>query len=238
MNNLLRLLLGEIRRLLKYKILLFGLIFTFIWIVVIAFANKDEAVALMPFLLVVDTGVMAIVLLAASFYYEKQEGTIKTLMVAPVSTFQILLAKIIASLLSGLITIVLVSITMITFHGVIINYALALLYVFLSTLVHVAIGYIIIFRSRDFLSLMIKYFILVLLLMTPVLLVALDIIPIHLEFIAFLSPTYAVQFLVNSLFVNKDWWKILIATIYLLILISSLYPLVVYRQFKKYAVKG
>lgn len=229
---------GEAIRLFKYKILVFGSLVSLLWVLILALSKETEAVALLPFLIVVDTGMMSIILMASSFYYEKQEGTIKTLLVAPVSVVQILLAKMVASLISSVISMILIGLTMLVVHGVWINYALALLYVSVTTLAHIAIGYLLIFKSRDFMGFMMKYMVVVLAFMIPSLLVALDLIPSTWRFLAFLSPSYAGQFLVDSLFVDVSLWKILAAFSWLIALSGVLYPVFVYPQFKDYAVKG
>ncbi|NCA97268.1 MAG: hypothetical protein EOM77_03700 [Bacteroidia bacterium] len=238
MKTILRLLKGEIIRLLKYKILWFGIALSLIWVVVLTLSAPAEAKALMPFLLVMDSGMMSIILLASGFYYEKQESTIKSVFVAPVSLSQLLIAKVLATLLSSIITMVLVGLGMVIVHGVVINYALALCYIILSTLTHVAIGYVIVFYSRDFMSFLMKYMVVVIVLIIPVLLVAIDVIPQESEIFALISPSYAVKFLMDSLFVEKDIWTTLFGCFVLIALPAILYPLVVYPKFKQFAIKG
>ncbi len=232
------LLKGEIIRLFKYKIMWFGIALSLLWVLVLVLSSEADARALMPFLIVLDTGMMAIILLASSFYFEKQESTIKTLFVAPVTIRQILSAKVVASLLSGVISIGLVGLAMLIVHGVVINYALAFLYAILSTLAHVSIGYIIVFYSVDFMAFLMKYMGMAIMLMVPVLLVMLDIIPSDLIGLAFISPSYAAQYLINSLFTTSDIWLIVLGIAVLIAIPSILYPLVVYPKFKAYAVRG
>ncbi len=238
MRNLWIVFKGEAIRLFKYKILLFGSLVSILWVIILALSSQAEAESLLPFLLVVDTGMMSIILMASSFFYEKQEGTIKTLLVAPVSIAQILLAKMVASLISSLISMILIGLTMLIAHGVFINYALAFVYIALTTLAHIAIGYLMIFKSKDFMDFMMKYIVVVLVFMVPSLLIALDLIPDSLIFLAFISPSYSGQYLIDSLFVSMDGWNVLAALGYLCGLSGILYPLVVYPQFKSYAVKG
>jgi hypothetical protein len=238
MKTWLTLFKGEIIRLFKYKILWFGIALSLIWVLILALSSENDARALMPYLLVLDTGMMSIILLASSFYFEKQESSIKTMFVAPVSITQILSAKVVASLLSGIISMALVGVAMLAIHGVFINYALAFFYAILSTLAHVALGYIIVFYSVDFMSFLMKYMGIALILMAPVLLVMLDIIPDNLRFTAFLSPSYAAQYLIGSLFVTPEWQYVLFGIISLLVIPGLLYPLVVYPKFKAYAVRG
>jgi hypothetical protein len=73
MSKVFLLLKAEITRLIKYKIILFGLLVTLIWLVLLSVVNKEEAKTLLPQLLVFDTGLMTIILLASSYFFEKQE---------------------------------------------------------------------------------------------------------------------------------------------------------------------
>lgn len=238
MRNLLILIKGEIIRLFKYKILIFGFIFSILLVFVLALSAKSEAQALTPFFLVMDTGMMTIILLAASFYFEKQENTAKSLFVMPVSIAQILFAKIVSSLISSVISIVLVGLTMLIVHGVIINFALAIIFVTISALAHVSIGYIIVFISRDFTSFLMKYMGIVLLLMIPALLVLLNVISKEGEYFAILSPSYAIQFLMGSLFETKEIGKIIFGIIVLIFVPSLIIPLFIYPKFKVYSTEG
>ena len=238
MKNLFILFKGELFRLLKYKILWFGLGLSLIWILVLSLSAQAEAKALMPYLLVMDTGMMAIILLSSSFYYEKQENTIKSIFVSPVLVGQILVVKILSSLVMSVGSIILVGLTMLIVHGVLINYLLAIIYVILSTLAHVAIGYIIVFYSIDFTSFLMKYMGVVLILMLPTLLVLLNLVGSFGEYFALLSPSYAIQFLIGSLFEKTDIWKMVISICALVTISAVLYPLVVYPKFKAFAIRG
>lgn len=238
MKNLFILFKGELFRLLKYKILWFGLGLSLIWILVLSLSAQAEAKALMPYLLVMDTGMMAIILLSSSFYYEKQENTIKSVFVSPILVGQILVAKILSSLVMSVGSIILVGLTMLIVHGVLINYLLAIIYVILSTLAHVAIGYIIVFYSIDFTSFLMKYLGVVLILMLPTLLVLLNLVNSFGEYFALLSPSYAIQFLIGSLFEKTDIWKMVISICALVTISAVLYPLVVYPKFKAFAIRG
>ncbi len=229
---------GEIFRLFKYKIMWFSIMLSILWVIVLSLSAKEEAKSLMPFLLVIDTGMMSIILLASSFYFEKQEGTIKTMFVAPVSISQLLSAKLVASLVAGVISMALVALALLLIHGVVINYALALLYTILSTLAHISIGYIIILYSGDFMAFLIKYMGLAIAFMVPALLVLINVIPATFEGIAIISPSYAAQYLIDSLFVAKNGWLIALSVTTLTMIPTILLPLVVYPQFKQFAIRG
>ncbi len=242
MKNWFILLSGELMRLWKYKILLFGVLVSLIWVLIVSLVSKNEALTLMPMLLVLDTGMMVIILLASSYYFEKQEGTIKTLFVTPIHSMQLLSAKIASTFVSGLISMTLIGLAVFFIHGIdTINYPLAFLYVVLSTLAHVSIGFLLIFSSIDFMSLLMKYSMLTLILLLPSVLEPLALIPESLRYFSFLSPSYASQILMNSLIapmtstLQQDVGFALIA---LAILSLLMYPLFIYPAFKKEATKS
>ncbi|HHT85039.1 MAG: ABC transporter permease [Bacillota bacterium] len=98
MSSQARLVAGELKRLAKYNILPVSLATAIIWVVLFLFLSEQEAREITPLLIFVDVAAMSILLLGASHHLEKQEGTIKTMMVMPVSTGQILAAKTVASM--------------------------------------------------------------------------------------------------------------------------------------------
>ena len=238
MSNLWKLFKGEIYRLAKYKILFFGVLVSAIWVLVIALVSKAEAESFIPFLIVMDDGLMAIVLLGSMFYYEKQEGIAKSLLVTPITVNQVLIAKVAASIFSGLISVVFIFLAALVFHGLVINILLAIIYMVLAVIAHTAIGYLIILGSRDFMGMLVKYMGVVLLLIAPTILVALNIIPANLSFLAILSPSYASQLLIESIFQATDLWKILLAVGWLLAIGGLLYPFVITKQYQRYALEG
>ncbi len=90
MSSLKKLIAGELKRLMRYKILPVSLATVIIWIVLFLFISEREAREIAPLLIFVDVAAMSILLLGASHHLEKQEGTIRSMMVMPVSPGQIL----------------------------------------------------------------------------------------------------------------------------------------------------
>lgn len=238
MSNVLKLFKGELIRLIKYKILFFSLLVSSIWILFIALVSKAEAIAFIPFLIIMDNALMAIVFLATSFFYEKQEGIAKTLLVAPVSVTQILISKVAASFFTSFLSLTIIALSSLIFHGIIINWLLALLYMFLANFGHTAIGYLIILASKDFMGFMLRFAGIIMVFIIPTILIALEIIPSNYEFIAILSPTYAAQVLIDSLFKTVDWWKVLIAGNYLFAIGATIFPLLIVKKYQRYALEG
>jgi len=238
MSKLWHLFKGEVLRLFRYKILVFGIVVSLIWVVILALSDQNSAVALAPSLVLMDAGLMSIVLLGSSFFLEKQEGTLHALLVSPVSLQKVLFAKILSAVFTGFISFILVIGAVIIFQGISLHVFTLLLYTILVILAHTAIGYILTLHAKDFMNLLVTYMGVMILFMSPILLVALEVIPTNLEFLMLLSPSYAGQILFQSVFGTVETWKTIFSVIYLLLIPSILYPLVVYKKFKKVAIEG
>ncbi len=229
---------GEILRLFKYNILIFGIITSFIWAIIIFFVDEATVEALAPFLVIMDAGLMSILLLGASYYMEKQERTLQSVIVTPVDLSMVLLSKIIAALFTAFISFVIVVGSILIFQDIQINILLMLVYVILAVLAHTAIGYLIILHSNDFIQMLVRFMGMMLLFLSPLLLIALDLIPSNLEFLTYISPSYAAQLLFKSTYTNQDSLFIWVSLADLIILPALLFPLVVYKRFEKVAVEG
>jgi fluoroquinolone transport system permease protein len=237
MKTFFALIKGEVIRLWRYQITLFGLIVSGIWIILLAVVNKEEANALLPQLIVLDSGLMAIILLGASYFYEKQEGTMKALLVSPTSPSILLTSKIIGTLMGNLLSVVLMWLTMVIIHQSVFPLLPALGLVMIITITHISIGYVLIYWSKDFMDLLLKYTFVVLILFVPTILVSLNILTDGLENLAYLSPTYSGQILIAQL------WNTSTASITVAWLLTILYPLVLFPfyilpQFRKEAIRA
>ncbi|MDD3122271.1 MAG: ABC transporter permease [Candidatus Izemoplasmatales bacterium] len=238
MDKLFHLIKGEIFRLFKYKIFFFGILVSVIWVIILGLSDKATAESLAPSLVLMDAGLMSIILLASSFFLEKQEGTLHALLVSPVSLSKVLIAKIVSAIFMGLISFILVIGCVMIVHGSKVNVFYLLFYTIIVILAHTSIGYVLILRAKDFMALLVACMGVILLFMSPLLLMALDIVPSSLEFLVFLSPTYAGQVLVQSQFQMVDSSKIILSIAYLILIPAILYPLVVYKRFEKVAIEG
>lgn len=238
MNSLLKLIKGEIVRLIKYKILFFGMLVSVIWLLIIAFQTKEQAQSIIPILIVTDSGMMGIILLGASFYFEKQENTVKSLLVSPVSLIQVLIAKIVSAIVSALVSLTIVVGFAIIYHGIEVQIIKLIFYALAIVISHTAIGYIIILKNKDFLSMLVVFSGVILLFYVPTLLKSLEILTSDYEILALLSPSYSGELLIRSSFNEIDWVKQLLAYIYLIVLGIGIYIGYVYKKFKKVAIEG
>jgi len=238
MRRMINLLKGELVRLYKYKIILTGLFVSVIWIVIVALSSADTAKMIAPLLIWADASMMSIVFVAASFYFEKQEATIKSVLVAPVSISEILVSKVIPSLLMGTMSGFLVIIFSIILYGVDVQVFLLFLFILIVVGSHVAIGFVITFFSKDFGAMIVNYFLYALVAMIPSLLLSLGVIPEKWNLLMLISPSHCAQILINSGFSEQPLGEILWSAGYLVAVGLVLYPLVVYKKYKKIVIEG
>lgn len=238
MNKLLHLIQGEILRLWKYKILFFGILVSFIWVVIIYFTDQATALSLAPTLVLLDAGLMSIILLSSSYFLEKQEGTIHALLVSPVPLYYVLIAKIVSAIVMAFISLFIVVGSILIFYGNVISFLPLIFYTIIVVLAHTAIGFLLILHANDFMQMLIRYMGIAVLFILPLLLISLDIIPSNLEFLALLSPSYSGQILFESTIKTIETWKIIFSILWLIIIPLLLYPVFVYKRFVKVAIEG
>lgn len=237
MKKFLALIKGEVVRLWRYQITLFGLIVSGIWIILLAVVSREEANALLPQLIVLDSGLMAIILLGASYFFEKQEGTMKAVLVSPTSPVMLLSAKVVGTLMGNVLSVFLMWLTMLLVHQASFQIVTALGLVMIISLTHLSIGYVLIYWSKDFMDLLLKYTGVVLVLFVPTILVSLNILTDGLENLAYLSPTYSGQILISQLW-NTQTESILVAWILTIIYPLGLFPFYILPQFRKEAIRA
>ena len=239
MGKLNRLVKGELLRLVRYKILPVSLATAVLWIGLFLFMSAEEAWKIAPLVIFVDVAGMSILLLGASHHLEKQDGTIRTMMVLPVPLGQILTAKALASMVLALESAVVTSAALFFIHGVTLNYAALLFFVAIAGAAHAAIGFVLSLRSRDFTSLIGIFTAYILLYTLPSLLFSVGAIPAKYEWLLLLSPSHAASHLINSAVLGKyQAGMAAAACVYLVLLAGALFKFAVYPQFKDHAARG
>ena len=237
MKGMLKLLKGEMRRLVLYKILPVSLFTSLIWIAVFLFVSAEEAKELMPMLIFVDVSVMSVFLIGASHHLEKQEGVIKSMMIMPVSMGQILISKIIASMVLALESALVTSLALLIIHGELINIPLLLLFVVIAGAAHAAIGFFLALCSRDF-SVMLGLFMLYMIPLTvPSILQMLGVINVS-EWVLMITPSYSSVMMISAAVSGYEAVKVVVASAYLCVFTLVLLRYVVYPRFKKVSVRG
>ncbi|MDW7673531.1 MAG: ABC transporter permease subunit [Bacillota bacterium] len=237
MSNLVPLLLGELQRMKRYHILGASLVVALIWIGVMQLSGVQDVSRLFPLLVMLDATSMAILLIGVTLFFEKQEGTMKTLMVSPISRGEYILSKILANIVSNLVTLVFLYTYALLFKEININILGLTAAVILIAFFHSLIGVMITFYSKDFAELLIgmmKYFFL---LMLPVLLEQLGIINNDvIKKLLYTIPTKASMILLNAAVGGINLGEILLATVYLIVASIGLYVTVL-KKFYEFSMK-
>lgn len=229
---------AELHRLFRYKIIFFSFLVSAIWILILALSDAEVAEGLAPTLIVMDSGMMSILLLAASFYFEKQEETIKSMLVTPVSLSMILIAKVASAMTAGIVSMLAVAGFAWIVHGIETNLLLMGVYVLFIVAGNTAIGYYFILRSKDFTGLIVKIAGVLLLFYIPSLLVPLGLLADEYAIVALLSPIYAGGRLIESLYKTVPSVEVWISLCYLGLIAGILYPFVIYKKYQKVAIEG
>jgi fluoroquinolone transport system permease protein len=238
MNKFWRVYKAELYRLFRYKIIFFSFLVSAIWILILALSDAEVAEGLTPTLIVMDSGMMSILLLAASFYFEKQEETVKSMLVTPVPLALILLAKIASAMTAGIVSMLAVAGSAWILHGIETNLLLMAVYVLFIVAGNTAIGYFFILISKDFTGLIVKIAGVLMLFYVPSLLVPLGLLADEYAILALLSPVYAGNRLIQSLYESVPNQEIWISLLYLGLLAGILYPFVIYKKYQKVAIEG
>lgn len=239
LNNIWKLFVADLVRLKKYNILQISLALAVLYGVILYFVDPLEAQVLAILLIFVDVTMMSIIMLGASLFFERQEGSLKSVMVAPISLKQIIVVKAMSAVVLSLITAAVLGAMVVLVHGVYLHFGLLLLYVCLGAGAHIMIGFMLVILSRDFNALLVNYMGFVIVFTLPVLFLATGLIPANFEFLVYLSPSYMTQILINtSIGVVPSLWLHFVAMLYLVALIVLSYKLFVAKKFKEYIIKG
>jgi len=239
MNNILKLTGGELRRMVKYMILPVSVFTSLLWCAVFFALSAEEARGLAPLFLFTDVALMSIMLLGASYHLEKQEGTIKSVMMLPVTMSEILISKTISSMILALESTVIISAALYFIHGVTLNYAVLLLFVIIASAAHAAIGFALSLFSRDFSSLLGILMTYMTVFTVPSILLAFDIIPRSYEWVLMVSPSQcAFTLLERAVTGVSGSGKIVFSLVYLIVISALFFRFIVYPKFKSNAVRG
>jgi ABC-type multidrug transport system permease subunit len=239
MKNFLKLTFGEINRLVKYMILPISLVTSVIWIIVFFLISADEAMSLAPLAIFTDVALMSVVLIGAAHHLEKQEGSIKSLFMTPVSIEQILASKIISSMVMALESFVVISAALYFIHGITFNYLLMFVYVVIASCAHAGIGFILSLISFDFSS-MLGYLMAYMFVFTiPSILFSFGMIAEKFEWLLFVSPAHSASVLIGSAITGDgELWKIIFALCFLTILSGVLLRFAIYPKFKRGSIRN
>jgi ABC-type multidrug transport system permease subunit len=239
MSALTKLFLGEMKRMVSYKILPISIATSLIWVVLFALLSAAEAQRFAPLLLYMDAGVMSLLLAGAFHHLERTDGTAKTMLVLPVSTGQIILSKALAAAALGLVSALVISLALFFLHGIVLRYLALALVVAAAAMAHAAAGLVIALKSRDFSGTLGGIMLFILLLFVPAILLEMGVIPRGLTWLVMLSPSAAATEALNyASKTTSDLFKAAAGLVYLAALAFLLYRFPVLRLFRRHASVG
>lgn len=237
MNNFIPLLKGELQRLQKYHIISASVLVALLWIGVLYLTQIEDIQNIFPLLIFIDVTSMAILLIGVTIFFEKQEGTLKTLLISPITKTEFITAKTAANISCNILTLVLLYLYAFVFRNLQVNFLYILFVVILISFFHSLVGFFLSFFARDFTDLLInmmKYF---LALMLPVVLEMIGLISsTFFSNLLFILPTKAAMTLLMSTSSDLPLTEILFSLFYLLLLTFILIRLV-FIHFDKFAAK-
>lgn len=237
MNKFLYLLKGDENRMKRYGITYAGIAASVLWIAMIQLLNVNEIDKFFPFFIFIDITMMSFLLVGVAMMFEKQESALKTMLVTPISKHHYLLSKIVSTVISSLLTLIILGVYGIVFKNLSINYIGIIGAVILSSSVFACIGILFTYKSKDFTVLLMWLMAFFFALAIPTILQLLGIIKADwFKYIQYANPTQAVLTVLNSTVMKIDTFDLIISLSYLFLLQMVLYYFVS-KNFDKYGMK-
>ncbi|HBG32157.1 MAG TPA: ABC transporter permease, partial [Acholeplasmataceae bacterium] len=97
-NRLLILTKGELQRLTKYNVTTISFVVAVVWFLLLFFIDDiDIFSSMLPFIVIVDATMLAVIFIGAIMFFEKTESTISSMLVTPVKNSDLILSKAISN---------------------------------------------------------------------------------------------------------------------------------------------
>lgn len=237
MNKFRVLFWGEVIRLGRYNLFAASIFVSAIWVGILHFLNVEDVTTIVPQLIFLDVTTMATLLVGVSLIYERDEDTLRTLMVTPISKNQYLLGKVLANIVPSILSLTVMYAYSKLFKTIQINYLLLLGAVVLVSFFHSLTGMLLTYFSKSFTDLLMIIIAIFIIFLLPVILVEFDIITNEIFTKGtYILPTKAALMVIMGTTGIIDTWEIIISIIYLIASSLVLYYLV-YRYFNLYALR-
>lgn len=228
---------GEILRLRRYNLLGASLFVSGLWVGILHFLKVENVTNIVPQLIFLDVTTMAVLLIGVTFIYEREEGTIRTLLVSPISKSQYLLAKVFSHLIPSIISFTIMFTYSKVFKTIDINYIYMIVALAVVALFHSLIGLLLTYFSKDFTDLVMEIMKLFFIMVLPVILEEFNIVnSVLFKKVVYILPTKSALMMIMGpagLVKTKD---VVISAAYITISSLILYY-VIWKNFHKYALK-
>ncbi len=239
MKHLGTLVAGELDRLNKYGVFMISIVVALLWAGMLWFVEEELLKDLLPAVLLLDASMMCLMYIGAVSHFEKNESTISTLLVTPISNAELILSKVIAftlhNVLNGFILIAVFSFL----RNIEINYFLITIAIVFSTLFFTILGQVLSYYQKDFTTMLVNIMFFAILFMVPTALYLFGVLKgDYWEYVLLINPVQNAQNVIAGSFNNIELeLPYYISMIYLVVGSILLYQFIAIPQFKKFAVK-
>lgn len=237
MDRLLPLVKGEFDRLNKYNLFTANFVVLLFWVGLVMFFDGAELMMFVPVIFLMDSTMMTILLVGATLFYEKQEHTMNSIMVSPVTEDEYLFSKVMVSVLNSLITVVFISAALYFIKGVTYNYLLLIPAIIVVTVVHAMIGIRLSYHAKSFSSLLVNFMVYVFVFVLPTVFATLGIIDAKLTKYLIVLPPEASNILIGAIARDVEPWKLVFGYTYLVVLSFLLYRFMIKPRFNEYVMR-
>ncbi len=207
----------EMRRMYKYKILQISLFLALLWCALLFFIGAEGAAQFLPLFLFIDASVMSMMMMGAILFYERQENTLKPLLVTPIGVTQLILVRIVVGILIALQSVIILGL----FARFVLGVELMLMWwVFVVSVIafaHGVLGFVISLLVKDFNGLLVNIIVYMFVFGFPSIFFALGMFSPVWENILLFSPTHGAFVLIeHGISRGTSTWVIVFALTYLI----------------------
>jgi fluoroquinolone transport system permease protein len=234
----LALVMGDWQRFRKYHLLTANLVLLTIWILATLAMDTEQLTQFLPFIFLMDTTVMTMVLIGTAIFYEKQEHTIDAILTSPVSETEYLSAKVTIGIVNSLVTLAFVTVTIWLVKGVTFNH-----WAFLPPAIivmagfHAMLGIALTYGAKDFTAIMLRSVVYMFLIWLPAVFTLFGLIPAAVvPYLLILPPVSGARLLTAGV-LTVAGWQLVFGYLHLVTVWAVLYVGVVKRGFQRYVVR-
>ncbi len=238
MHNFVPLFKGEMQRLVKYKILQIAFVVTLLWLAVLFLIGEDSVAQFVPLFIFMDATMMTVMLVGANLFYEKQENTLKTLLITPSGFAALMTSKFLSAIVLAFQSTAVISLFAYFLFDVTVSFGWLFMGVALITFMHTALGFLFTVFVKDFTGLLALLILYMFVFAFPSIFYALGVFGESAEVWLMFSPTHASLLLIEFAY-GLDVRTVLlpIGAVYLLVVGVALIKWVVVPKYVETAVK-
>jgi fluoroquinolone transport system permease protein len=237
MNRLGILIAGEWQRFRKYHLLIANLVQLLIWIVIASALSKEDLKPFIPFIFLLDAAMLNIALVGTMIFYEKQEHTINAILVSPVTEDEYLCSKVVMSILSSLLTLVLIALAMWAVKGITFNYWSLIPAIIVVAGFHALLGIALTYGAKDFTGIMLRAVLYMFVFWLPAVFSLFGLISANVMTYLMVLPPVSSARLLDTSVTTIAGWQIVFGYLYLALLSVVIYLRVVKPGFHHYVVR-